>query len=178
MILEYFDESTSSLTNQIDCCDNCEKGVSTWQLNDLYHGFNSSGHYNFEIDARILLRAIEEMEKKNIKPEREAIVRHLQGVQTIRNQSLITYGTGQQQRQPYYWNALIDQLNTNDYIKFAAGKTQLTLCVQGKEWLDSYDDLWQKPVGATFRFLRLKRDTPISDIRWSRNYKNYSSEED
>lgn len=163
MILEYFGESTSSLPVRSDCCDNCAEGVSTWRLKDLFFGISDSGHYNFETDARILLRTIEEMEQKRIPSERECIVQRLQGMNN-RYQSLETYG-----REPYYWNALIDQLTFTEYIKFVSGKTQLTLSVIARQWLGTCNELWQKPVGAIFRFLRPKRDTPLSGKRWNRN---------
>ncbi|XP_055296559.1 bifunctional 3'-5' exonuclease/ATP-dependent helicase WRN-like [Sitodiplosis mosellana] len=161
MILEYFGESTNLLTVRSDCCDNCAKGLSTWRLKDLYHYISNSGHYNFETDARILLRTIEELEKKNIPPERERIVQKLQ--------------EGANRREPYYWNALIDQLTYNDYIKLVAGKTQLTLAVKARMWLTKRDRLWQEPVGATYRFLRPRSGTPLWGTRWSRNYRNGTS---
>lgn len=178
MILEYFGEDTSTLTVRNDCCDNCAKGLSTWRLKDLYHGISSIGHYNFEKDARILLRKIEDNEVKKYSTERDAIVRSLQ-----------SYGAGTR-RDPYYWNALIDQLSydfdkTTAYIKMVPGKTQLTLSVEARKWLCTQKPLWQKPVGAIFRFLRPKSGTPLHGTRWKQNYGDkrqtvysYSSVED
>lgn len=152
-----------------DCCDNCAKGVSTWQLNDLYYGFRRM-EYNFTTDGRLLLGAIQEMEYKNIRPERECIIEFLRGANSNRQGLYGFYGKGKA-RKPYYWNALIDQFTCTEYIKFVPRKTYLTLSNKARILLvSSGHQLIQKPVGATFRYFKPKPGTPISNIQWNRSY--------
>lgn len=169
MILEYFGERTNSLTVRRDCCDNCANGLSSWRLKDLFYGISRTGSYNFEKDARLLLRAMEELEEKKKPLGRERIVNHMLG--NGYGSELQTYGSGRL-REPYYWNAFIDQLIFHDYITLVPGNAQLTLAVKARKWLTMRDRLWLEPVGAIYRFLRPKPGTPLSGTKWSRSYRN------
>ncbi|XP_031625026.1 Werner syndrome ATP-dependent helicase-like [Contarinia nasturtii] len=101
VILEYFGEDTSAWTPRPDCCDNCAKGVSTWQLKNLYTFFNESNKYNFTTDAKYVFGAIQEMEKHKIKTTTEKIIQLLRGV-----------GNGKLRKlQPYHGCGMLSSIN-------------------------------------------------------------------
>lgn len=166
MILDYFNEETTTLVARSDCCDNCAKGVSTWREQDLYAGFLENGTYDFTSDGRLLFNAIREMEAKRIETKRKSIVELLMG-QSMRYTHLKnSFGKGRLRRF-YYWDALIDLLMSKEYIGLVAGKTHLTLSDKAHQFLSQpLKPLHVKPAGAMYRFLEPKMNTPISDHVW------------
>lgn len=171
MILDYFGEDSSSLEVRSNCCDNCEKGYSTWQADDIYVGFRN-GLFNFTRDAFMLLDTIRIMEQKKIHPEQNTIILILRGADNAPLKQSKHFGKGKIRIQ-YYWNALMEQLTSTDYIEFVPGKTYLTLSERAHAWLDnpSRKELIQKPIGAIYRFFKMKLNTPLSNIQWNRNYR-------
>lgn len=171
MIFDYFGEDSSSLQVRNNCCDNCAEGLSIWRLDDLYVGLRD-GLHDFTRDALMLLDTIEKMEKKGIHPERDSIILILRGAVNAPFYQIKHYGKGKLRAQ-YYWNALMDQLTSNDYIELVPGKPYLTLSGRAQAWLDnpSRRELKQKPLGATYRFFTSKPNTPLSEFQWNRTYR-------
>lgn len=169
MILRYFGESIDHLQVRNDCCDNCARGLSSWKLCDLYVGVDDENQFDFAKDAQILLSAIRSMESNNISPERQLITKLLRGETARSLMKLPEYGKGVGRKQ-YYWGALIDQLMSNEYIDFVAGKTCMTLDKKGLEWCKQPHPktLKLKPVGTMYKFLDRKPSTPLRS--WTRGY--------
>lgn len=176
MILNYFNEDTSSLVVRSDCCDNCANGVSTWREQDLYTGFMENGTYDFTSDGRLLLNAIQEMETKQINAERHTIVGVLRGYITgYRHLLHNCFGKGEMRRS-YYWNALIDLLTSKEYLDFVAGHTHLALSRKAHWYLSQPSEpLHLHPAGAVYRFFQPKMNTPIANHVWSRRYLDHGS---
>lgn len=169
--MNYFGEDTNDLQIRDDCCDNCQRGLSSWTLSDLCVGIDERGEFNFARDGSIVMSAIRSMELSKIAPERVRIVKLLKGEYDKMLMKLPTHGVGRG-REPYYWGALIDQLMFTEYIDFVAGKTCLTLDKKGREWYDAPHPktLKLKPIGAIFKFFKRKPSTPLENIHWTRNY--------
>lgn len=169
IILDYFGEDTSALTIRNDCCDNCASGLSSWRLSDLYYGVNDDGIADFSKDALLLFAAIKEMQSNRRPTLKNGIVSVLRGEGHRYNYS--SYGTGRN-RQPYYWDAFIDQLLSADYLEFIAGETGLMLGRKAQEWLTMPPPktLQMKAAGSICSYFKRKPSTPITHIQWRRSY--------
>lgn len=175
MILQYFGEDTSSLTMRPDCCDNCERGVSSWSCNDLYHGFIGNEMYDFTYDSLMLLNTIKQMEAKENCTTKECIVQTVRGMDYSRLDHQTQHYDERLSHAPYFWNALIDQLMCAEYIQTVPGKKSLTLSNLARQWLQNPTNLIQKPEGAMYRFFKTKQNTPHSNFQWNDNYRERRS---
>lgn len=157
-----------------NCCDNCAKGLSQFQLSDLYFGIDEQNCFDFAKDAEIFLNAIRNMEIRRISPEPLSITKLLKGVSNRSLTNIPEYGKGIG-RKPYYWSALLDQLMSAEYIDLVAGKTSMTVSQKGLNWckLSHPKTLKLKPVGAMYRFLTKKPSTQLAKIQWTRGYNEF-----
>lgn len=170
--MDYFGEDTSHLQMRPSCCDNCSKGLSNWNLSDLYVGIDDQGQYDFTRDANTLITAIKCMEMSKFPTARRMVINLLIGNCNTSRMELPQFGVGKG-RPPYYWGTLIDQLIYTDYIDFAAGKSELTLSKKGESWRNesASKTLKMKPVGAIYKFIERKPSTPFARIEPAdRNY--------
>lgn len=138
-------------------------------MSNLYYGVNDDGIADFSKDALLLFAAIKEMQSKKRPTVKNGIVNLLRGEGRRYNYS--SYGTGRL-RQPYYWDAFIDQLLSADYLEFIAGETGLMLGRKAQEWLTmpSPKTLRMKAAGSICSYFKRKPSTPITHIQWRRSY--------
>lgn len=170
MILDYFDEDTSSFGPRPNCCDNCSLGLTNWHLSDLYEGVDDDGFFDFTKNAKTLLSTMQFLKRKDVSVEKNRIKHFLTGETKqepkLRQFRSMTYlfGCGKSLG-PHYWISLIEQLNMEEFIEEDMTTKTLSVSSNGQKWLNECTPLRLKAIGQMYEFMTKKRSTPLDETK-------------
>lgn len=170
IILDYFDEDTSSLAPRPNCCDNCSLGLTNWHLSDLYEDIDDDGFFDFTKNAKTLLSTIQFMLQKDVITEKNRIKRFLTGETKqepkLRQFKSMTYLFGCGKRLgPHYWISLIEQLTMDEFIEEDTSTKTISVSSKGQKWLNKCTPLRLKAIGQMYEFMTKKLSTPLDDTK-------------
>lgn len=169
IILDYFDEDTSSLAPRPNCCDNCSLGLTNWRLSDLYEGVDDDGFFDFTENAKTLLLVIQFLKREDVVTEKNRIKHFLTGVtkqepKLQRFKSMTHWFGCGENLSPYYWISLIEQLTADKFIVEDTNTKTIGISSEGLQWLNNKcPPLRLKAIGQMYDFMTKKLSTPLND---------------